>query len=185
MSLKIHAIILLGISLVAILAIAIGIVVPSVRRIAALQKQITTTQSQFEKQYREATAVRRSIREAPEIAVSLEPYQQATIRATDALDMISLFESLATTYNIDQTINVRCETEAPKPAKGQKPNPINLPGCIFSFLNHGTVPHQLSYLAALERLPQYLYIDSMSWEKRRSGNTEDVSVEFSAKIYVK
>lgn len=185
MSLKLHSIVLLGISAIGILAIIVGIVVPSIKQIITLQKQITATQTQFEKQYREATAVRRSIREAPEIADQLRPFTMATIAATDALDMITTFEGLAKNNAIEQTINVRCETEAPKPAKGQKAPPINLPGCIFSFLNHGTVMHQLSYLAALERLPQYLYIDNMSWQKRRGGGPEDVSVEFSAKIYIR
>ncbi len=185
MSLTFRSVILLSISVLAILAILLGIVVPSIRRITTLQKEITDTQVQFEKQYREATLVRRSMREAPQIAESLQPYEQATISATDALDMITLFENLADEYNIVQTVDPTCTLEAPKPVKGKKNDPVGLPSCTFTFVNHGTLTNQLSYLAALERLPQYLYIDTMSWQKRNGTGANDVTVQFGARIYIR
>ncbi len=182
---KIHSAIFLAISFLGILLITIGVVIPSVKRILSLQKQITDTQTLFEKQYREATLVRRSIREAPEISERLEMYGTATTKVTDALDLVTLFEKIATEKGVEQNIDVSCTDQKPVRGKGQKPDPVGLPSCTFTFLNHGTLEEHMAFLGALERLPQFLFIDSTTWAKRKGGSPTDLTLGFAARVYVK
>lgn len=166
-----------GIGVMIVLIIGL-IIVPSVKRIIELKKNISDTHVLMEGQYQKVKQLRRSLRELKNVQTEVKEYAQSNLSPGQELSVITSLEALATKHNIKQTLHVALSDN---PA-----GPVSLPFYTFSFLNQGSWQHQLAYLKAMEELPYYLIIDSLQWEKSARGNASDnmLTLRFDARVYV-
>lgn len=168
--------------------IALVIIVPSVRQILALEKDITDTQTFFEQQYERSQKMRRSVHNLDSISESSEKYKNAFINEGEELPIITELEKLASKNNIDQ--NLRVQFVNPKDVKGvpseeTKLLPTQLRNkayYTFSFSSTGKFDNLMEYMKKMEQLPYYFSIDSIQFDKK--PDETDIGVRFNAKIFV-
>lgn len=164
------------------LCIIAFIILPTAKKITTLEHKIHNTEKFLEIQYQRIKQLRQSIVHLDDLAAAATLYDRAIISAGEELQLITEFESLAEKENIRQSLNVSYH-EGEKGVKGLK-----LPFVIFSFTNQGGFLHHIRYIEALEKLPYYVFIDRMQWEKKpvsRGDSDETVILRFDAKVYIK
>lgn len=175
------------ISLVA-LSIAFGIVLPAIKSITQLDRDITQTQLFLEQRYRKTQRLRRSANAIENIRETTEKYRRATIEKGGELQIITKLEQLAATNNIDPNVSVRFTSKDEALEQLTDKDNINLgqPYFTFSFLNHGLFVDQIKYLKALEELDEYFIVDGLQWEKRQqtTNTAAPVTLRFDADVYV-
>lgn len=160
-------------------AVTTLIIIPSVKSILALEKNINQTQKTLEQQYQKTQRLRRSIHELDPVLKQTEKFKQAFLESGGELSLITRLEELAAKHQVEQDLNAlpAAETAA---ATQQLP-----PYFVFSFFNQGAFADLVSYLNALEQLTPYLIIDHLRWEKGQRGpdSRAPVTLRFDAKVY--
>lgn len=169
---------LLGLVVIGILG---GVIYPNVRSILQLQQEVDQTEAFLESQYQKTRRMERTITDLDAVVSSTAAYTSLTIPQGQELQLIETFESLATTYNIEQTLSVNYSE--------QKDSAVQLPFYTFTFLNHGLFSSHIAYLDALSRLPYVVDIDSIDVQRRNNNGAADelaqTTLRFSLKIYAK
>ncbi len=174
-SIKQQTLFLLGLTAILFVAVGITIIIPSVRRIQNLKKDIEQTQLYLERQYQRTQRLRRSTHEIAEVEEKIQEYSGAIIRSGEELSLITEFERLSGLYNVDQTLMVNF-------FDGKN---SGRPYYTFSFLNNAAFTDHVRYLKALEDLPYYIVINSLRFEKRqlRAAGGSPITLSFDAAIY--
>lgn len=178
----------IGIAVISIVIAGI-IIVPAIKQILSLQTSITETQKFLEQQYEKTQRMRRSVHSLDSIILQTEKFQNTTIKEGDELRVITELEKLASNNNIEQ--NLRVEKIDPKETKGlPTETEKNLPPILkktpyytFSFSNVGSFENHIKYLKELEKLPYYLNISSLQFEKKTASGL--LGLRFNANVYIK
>lgn len=166
-----------------IVAIAIFIILPAMKKTVSLRDNVTKTQQALEHDYQKTLLLRRSIRELDAVYGKTQMFNTATIENGDELTVITQLENLASKHDVDQTLHVTFTDPKSIPAKerGKSASKTNLPYYTFSFLNHGTFAQHIEYLKALEQLPYYVLIEGLQWEQRSAAG--QVTLRFDGRVY--
>lgn len=177
-SVKNQLIILLSAAGLLTLLISLAVIFPTVRRILELERDITATERNVEKQYQRTQKLRRSTHEIGDVIALTARYRESMIEKGQELPVITELERLAAAHNIDQTLVVNFADKGAYLAD---------PQYTFSFLNKGEFTDHIEYLRALEHLPYYMVINSLQWEKHDLKNIgqNPVTLRFDAEVYVK
>ena len=177
----------IGIAAISII-IAGLVIVPAIKQILSLKNSITETQKFLEQQYEKTQRMRRSVHNLDEIIKQTEKFQSITIKEGNELKMITELEKLAANNNIEQ--NLRVQKIDPAEIKGMPSEEENLPPVLkktpyytFSFSNTGNFENHVRYLKELEKLPYYLNISSLQFDKKNTSGL--LSLRFNANIYIK
>lgn len=177
----------IGIAVISIV-IAGVIIVPAIRQILSLQTSINETQKFLEQQYEKTQRMRRSVHSLDSIILQTEKFQNTTIKEGDELRVITELEKLASDNNIEQ--NLRVEKIDPKENKAPTETEKNLPPILkkapyytFSFSNAGSFENHIEYLKELEKLPYYLNISSLQFDKKNASGL--LGLRFNANVYIK
>lgn len=163
---------------VATSAVVVGVVIPSALRIRALGSEIATTEEFLELQYQRAQQRQRSVRELATVYAATADYERAAVSPQSELALITTFEDLAAVYGLETNFDITYTEQRRQHLAGYY---------TFQTLNHGPFIQQLQFLQALEQLPYYVHISSMSLTSRPQGAQDaasDVSMRFTATIYV-
>jgi Tfp pilus assembly protein PilO len=165
--------------------IGAAVVFPTVRRIQGIGKEIYETEKFLEGEYLRARELKKSIVNIEDVARTARIFEHAIIRQEDGLRVITELEALAEAHRIEQSLDVQFTGADPKPGKRKE---LNLPYFTFPFVNHGAFADMVQHLSDIERLPYYVFIDTLSWERerasRRSGSAEGpLTLRFTARVY--
>jgi Tfp pilus assembly protein PilO len=169
---------IVGMSLLAILIGAL-VIFPTVKRINMIGNDIAETEKFLETEYLRTRELKKSITNIEDVAREARVFERAVIRLGEELRVITELEALAETHRIAQSLDIAfidLDTKA------------GLSYFTFSFVNRGEFSDMVKHLRALEQLPYYVFIDTLSWERERSTSrgTADgaLTLRFTAKIYV-
>ena len=179
--------ILIGIITALTVAVAAVIIVPAVRTILGLERDIHQLQVFLEQQYQKTHQLRRSAQAVDELLAQIKQLDGAAMKKGDELRMIKRLEELAAAHRIEQTLAVDFTEVAEAPFQADvKSQTLNQSQYTFSFLNHGRFDDHLRFLRALEAFPEYFIIRQMNWEKRQhnAGETNPITLRFDATVYV-
>ncbi len=164
------------------ICIIVFIILPTIKKITTLEQKIFETEKFLEVQYQRAKQLRQSIVRLDDLTATAAIYDRAVISEGEELRLITEFEALAEKEGVQQSFTIAYH-EAEKNPKSPK-----LPFVIFSFTNQGGFGSHMRYIEALEKLPYYVFIDRMTWEKKqlpRQETDETLALRFDAKIYIK
>ncbi|MFA5211484.1 MAG: hypothetical protein WC414_03185 [Patescibacteria group bacterium] len=155
--------------LLALCLVSFGIIMPTVKYIKGLKRNIEITENEIEKSYQKINSLKNSINKLGEIKSEVEPFYFLTLDEGDELSVIKVLESLASQNNVLQTLDVNfndCKTLS-------KDNLYNKPHYVFKLKLVGKYVDILNYLDDLEELPYYFLIDQISFglEKNQSNGT--------------
>jgi len=146
-----------------VIAIGIGIILPSVRYINTMKQEIEHTEAQLEEQYQKIKLLKRSINEIEEIKQNTKKFYSITMGKGNELQLIEQLEQLATTHHVAQNLGVSYNDNI----------------YTFSFKINGEFTDVMNYLQSLEQFPYYINISAIGLNK--SG--ENVSLSFSGDVY--
>lgn len=165
-----------------IVAITTLVIIPSVKSILALEKNINQTQKALEQQYQKTQRLRRSVHELDTVLAQTKKFKQAFLTSGGELPLITRLEELAAKHQLEQDLNVQPAAETEGAAQPRLPLAYH----VFSFINQGAFADLASYLKSLEQLPPYLVIDRLQWERgqRGPGGRAPVTLRFDAKVYI-
>jgi hypothetical protein len=180
--------------IIAILSVVIifVIILPSVKHILSLEKDINTTQAFLEQQYEKTQKMRSSIHGLDETISKTEKFKDIVVQEGRELSVITELEKIAINNDIDQSIKVNLITpQTGKKASSEDKNfprlLLNRPYYNFSFENKGRFQNHVEYLKSLDKLSYYFNIESMQFIKENViGEQEDkgiVELRFNAKIF--
>src|SRR3989338_4406348 len=171
----------LGIIMAVLLSILAGIVYPVSQKIYRLQKEINRVEAELEKRYENSQKFKRTAREISEITKNTNQLAQTMIAAGGELDMITRLANLAEKNHITQNLEVIF-----KEIKDDKPRASLTHFYLLNFSNQGDFADHLRYLAELEKLPFYLIVDNIKWEKGKEDKAKKspITLNFSGIIYV-
>lgn len=190
----------LSIALTAVL-IAFLILLPAVKNILELRIYVTNMQQDLNDRYEKTQKLKRSLLELNKIKIEIGEISKSLVDTGDELKIITEMETIAQNNKIDQNIDLNFIKEsATKNQKtinneeGSTPtaqidtkNKRALPNYYqISLLNTGSFVDHLNYIQALEKLPYYIIIDSISFEKRQTNipnQTTPLTLRFDAIIY--
>ncbi len=160
-----------------IVLILITIILPTLKKIEALQKEITSIHKSMEIDYQKTRQMKRTLNELSAIEKEIDNIKKSFITPGQELSVIIELEGLAKKYSITQTLHANSTNI-------QLPNSDGV-DYTFSFLNHGTFENHMNFLYEMERLPYYINISNLQWEKRSGSLEEDTSItlRFDGHIY--
>lgn len=190
----------LSIALTAVL-IAFLILLPAVKNILELRIYVSNMQQDLNDRYEKTQKLKRSLLELNKIKIEIGEISKSLVDTGDELKIITELEIIAQNNKIDQNIDLNFIKEST--TKNQKTinnkegstpttqidtkNKRALPNYYqISLLNTGTFVDHLHYLQALEKLPYYIIIDNISFEKRQTSTPNQASpltLRFDAIIY--
>lgn len=178
----------LGMMALAIAVIAF-VIVPTVREIFELQENIQRIEEYFEGQYERTRTLRRSIANLESVTELIKTYEGALIAHGDELAVITTLESLSEKHELAQTLSVASIQSTGENA-GARPTPggIRNGSITFSIANQGPFIRQLRYVRDLERLPYYVFIDRLHWQRSRGAKPDDLGIltlRFNATVYIR
>jgi hypothetical protein len=160
------------------------IIYPTIRDILALEQEIHDTELFLESQYQRSLQISRQTIDTDEIASSTADLITLTVPVGSELEIIKKFESFASTYTIEQNLNVSYTD----PSQSE----LSIGYYTFTFLNHGLFEDHISYLHALLSEPYVVHIDTIDMTRRntltdRVGQDvqSQVTLRFSAILYAK
>lgn len=184
--LKQRLILLIGGMMAVGIFIGAAVVLPTVRRIQGIGKEIYETEKFLETEYLRARELKKSIVNIEEVARTARIFERAVIKKGEGLRVITELEALAEAHRVEQSLDVQFTAADQKPGKQRE---LNLPYFTFSFVNRGAFPDMVQHLIALERLPYYVFIDTLSWERERSPHRSasaegPLILRFTARVYV-
>jgi hypothetical protein len=182
------------VSTLGLIAITSFIVIPRILHIQKLNAQIYETGKQLELQQQQASLRRRSLERLENTLEFTNELSKTTIVRGEELSLIQIFEQLAITHNIDQTLEVTLiePDKTTKPIK-EKPTALDIAHLTsyyqFSFSNIGTFTDHVNFLKSLELLPYYVIIDTIHLsvdDKQTAEEYADViTLDFSADIFIR
>ncbi|MBU2542023.1 hypothetical protein KJ785_00485 [Patescibacteria group bacterium] len=169
--------------------ISIGVIYPSIKKILELKQGIESIKMEIEEKYVNSQKLRRTIRELEKIKEQAELYKQASVKSGDELKIITKFEGLAIEHNIDQTLSVSFSDGNTKDNKSKPLPPTEISQYYeLSFINNGLFENHVKYLQDLEKLPYYVIIKNVKFEKRQSNEVDKnrktpIILSFNVTIY--
>lgn len=202
LSIKYRLMILIAAITAVLLGILLLVVWPTINKIAELKKDISRIEDEMDARYQNAYKLKRTISELQTIEQETEIFKKATISHGQELAVITELESLASIYSLEQTLNVSLVTEEKKRTttiteedvvvvETAKPEKLKnaLPEYYeFSFLINGPFAKEIEYVSALEKLPYYIIIKQIGWEKRQNNNNTTntpITLAFRGIIYAR
>jgi len=180
-SLKQKIIISTGLLALILTAVIIFVILPSVRKILEIQKDLGFVENHLEEKYQKTQRLHRSINELDTIKQTTAPLQDSIMKTGDELQIITQLESLATLYNINQNIDIAYINNQ---TSAQTDHKILPQAYKISFLNKATFTDHIRYIEALERMPIFIMIDGIQFNHNR-GPASDRSViaKFEGIVY--
>lgn len=166
----------IALTLLVLAAIAVAILLPSLREIAKLSDELADTQQLIEDRYRQAQNMQRSLQELDDISEQVSQFSTQTLTVGDELSLITELESLAAAYNIDQQLDIQVTDIN----KGELKERIDL-----TFANRGSYADHIAYLQALEQQEYVMHIRRLIWESRpvQGVTTTPILLRFNGFIY--
>lgn len=182
---------IIGISSV-VFFICLLIIRPTIKNILTLRNDIYKIQQELEQRHDRALKTKRSLQELETIKKENVKFIVFTVQRGDELKIITELENLAQKNNIEQNLDLAFIDEKEKKAEEKSPNTKvkthALPQYFkFSFLNNGFFLDHVNYLRDLEKLPYYLIINNLNWEKSKTSQNnvaEKINLRFEGIIYV-
>lgn len=161
------------------------IVYPSAKHILQLRSDIKIIQEDMEERYIKTQKLKKSVMQLSQANENAQIFETAKISVKDQLEVITKLEKIASQNKIEQTVNVSFTDEKKgNPADNSIKNSVLPQYYKFSFLNNGLFYNQINYLKDLEKLPYYVIIDNLQWEKRNTiTSSTPVTLRFTATIY--
>ena len=177
----------IGIAIISVIIISL-IIIPTIKEILSLKNNITETQKFLEHQYEKTQRMRRSVHSLDGIIEQTKKFLNTTIQEGNELKVITELEKLAANNNIDQ--NLKAQKIDPKEIKGlPSEEEKSLPPILkkrayytFSFSNTGSFANHVNYLKEMEKLPYYLNINSLQFNKKNTDNL--LELRFDANVYI-
>jgi len=167
------------------------IITPTVIKILSLRNDINNIEGEMESRYKKIQSLKLSVQKLPIIKSETNKFSEITIKPGEELNVITELEKIAIENNIEQNTDlVFVDTKKDKPTNAttkkdntEKPLPQYYK---FSFLNNGYFADHIKYLQALEKLPYYMVIDKLSFEKKNNDEKQPnkITLRFDAIIYV-
>jgi hypothetical protein len=161
----------------AVIIIALGVIAPSATYILNIKNNIQMAESQLEQNYEKVRLLKRSVRELPIVHKNVSAYEDATITKGQALIVITELEKIAERNNILQNLSASY-TDAKTAGSTRS-------FYTLAFTNKGAFKNQIAYLQDVEKLPYYMVIDSIALAKGIQNDKENLSLNFTAKLYTK
>ena len=163
------------------LAIIFFILVPTVQHIFQLKNNIKTTESFLEEQYQKTKKMRRSVSRLEAVQKQAAQFSTAYISKDNELTAITTFEELANKNKIKQEdIRVTYSEKI-----NLKENPVGSPFYTFSLAYSGEFADEFNFLRDIEKLPFYIILDNLRFERRGTNEEKNIFMRFDAKIYAK
>lgn len=180
-------IIITNIGILLILFLIFGlIIIPAGKQILDLRNNIKQIENDLEQRYEQTKKLKKSLQELDTIRAQTAELRSTIPKIGDELMIITTLENIARQHNIEQNLSLNLINESlsknPKSLHKALPNHYRL-----SFLNNGLMIDHLLYLRALEKLPFYVIIDSLNFDKRQGtkiGETSPLTLRLEAIIYV-
>lgn len=170
------------------LSIGILIITPTIYKILSLRNDIGTIQQELENRYEKTQKLKRSLQELDNIKDVNNKFKTAIIQPGNELRVITELEKIAADNNIEQNTDlIFVDTTQDKKVKNADSKKYVLPQYYqFSFLNNGYFEDHINYLRALEKLPYYIIIDNLNFEKRKGEENikNKITLRFNGIIYV-
>ncbi len=157
-----------------LLSIVFVIIFPTVNYIKNIKTDIEITEGQLEEKYQKARLLKKSINELEKVKIDVQKFKEITVEPGNELLLISSLEHLASDHNIAQDLSVTLHEN-----EGRDPY------YVFSFQNNGDFYDHIDYLSSLEKLPYYVIIEKLKWNKVEKENKNSIILNFEGKIYSK
>lgn len=167
-SIKTYLAFLSGTIIVAIGAIVVFIILPTLGKIEERSQQIAQAKQLLDERKRNN---QRDTGDAAttDISASIAPLKQTAIEPNKELAVITELQNLADTFRIQQQLTLTTGKDAH----------------TFTIKNTGSFDNLLRYLEALEHLPYYVIIQGIELQRSFALSAGgDITMQFSAKIYV-
>ena len=160
------------------------VILPTIKNIRGLQKDINTTQQLLEDRYKKTQRVHRSIQDLDNIIKQTEKFENISITNDPELDIITKLEDIAGEYNITQTLKATLHEKGSSSMNIPNLPPLlkNKDYYIFSFSSEGKYENLMNYLRSIEKLPYYFSVNSVSLSKKDEGS--DPVLKFDALLFV-
>ena len=180
---------LLYITSISLGAVVIGVLIitPTIHKILFLRSDIGIIQQELENRYEKTQKLKRSLQELEQVRDVNNKFEAAIIQPGDELRVITELEAIATNNNIEQNTDLIFVDTTKEKKKDPAAKKHVLPQYYqFSFLNNGYFEDHINYLRALEKLPYYIIIDNLNFEKRKGDEDikSKITLRFNGIIYV-
>lgn len=176
---------LIAIIVLIIVVLFAFVTVPMIFRIQGLNAEIHETQLFLETQYEKTRQLKRSINELPSVTVKVAPFVEAFTEEESEIDLITLLEDLATTYNITQSPTISFNPKGSAPPIPKFTSQYLRPHYEISLTARGSFENLMVYMDAIERLPLYMIIDAIELSSNGSTPGENMSLRFTARIFLR
>lgn len=178
-------IITIAIGLISVIIAAL-VIIPTIKEILSLEKNINDTQKFLEQEYQKTQRMRRSVHNLDATIEKTKKFKDAIVKKGDELLIITQLETLAANNNIEQNIRVQLadpETAKISATQAKLPKLLqNKPYYDFAFANKGSFEDHISYMRSLEKLTYYFSINSIQWQKNEGK--DNIDLRFNAKLYI-
>lgn len=158
-------------------------------------------QQNLNDRYEKTQKIKHSLLELSKIKVEIGEISKSLVDTGEELKIITELETIAQNNHIDQNIDlnfirksttknqktVNNEEDGAPTTQVDTKNKRALPNYYkISLLNTGSFTDHLNYIQALEKLPYYIIIDNINFEKRQTNTPNQASpitLRFDAIIY--
>ncbi|KKW42675.1 MAG: hypothetical protein UY92_C0004G0011 [Candidatus Magasanikbacteria bacterium GW2011_GWA2_56_11] len=177
LSLKTKILLLAAAVLTATAVIVVAVILPSVAQVKRWENYIRAASEEVNDNYERTSQLRRSISKLTEVREATATFKDFAVSGAAELELIKSFEERAERLRLTQSLNVQYS-----PGSKTDPGGIHRGGYYtFTFHNSGAFASHIEYLKELERLPYYVIIPELSWN--RGARDGSVTLDFTAKIY--
>ena len=144
------------------------IILPTIKNIRELQKDINTTQQLLEDRYKKTQMIHRSIQDLDNIIKQTEKFKDIAITSDPELNIITRLEDIANEHNVIQTLKATLHKNDSGSANITNLHPLlkNKDYYTFSFNSEGKYEDLINYLRSIEKLPYYFSINSLGISKK-------------------
>lgn len=159
-----------------ILAISLGIIMPTYQAINTVTTDISTSEAQVEAAAIKARKIRTTITTLPEAEAKLAQLSQITLPAGQELPLIEQLESIAAQEQVVLDLDVQIvPTNQNKQLSHIRKQGIEQ-YYDFTLVTQGTLAQNMAFLQRLEQLPFYILMDTISIKQRADQNTFRYSI---------
>lgn len=175
--------ILMLIIVIALLIIALSafVTIPMILRIRQLNVEIQDTQLFLESQYEKTLQLKRSVNELPQVITQTAPYINAFTQEDSEVELITLFEDLASRHNINQSLDITFSSDGTPPPIPQLTAQYRKPQYEVALTARGSFDDVMAYLDEIEHMPLYMIIDQVDL----NANGDMINIRFSVRIFVR
>lgn len=162
-----------------------GIIGPTLAYVARIRTTVATTATLLETYEQKMRERDYSSRPSSDMGEVIEKFKNAALAPLGELPLIARFETLAEENNIALDLDARFVGRQDA-ASADDASPGLSPYYEFSFVNTGAFRDHIAFFNALEKLPEYVIIQSMALDKQ-NGNAEPALVvaRFRAVVFAK